>query len=260
MQPMLNIAVKAALNAGKIITRSFERLPDQSVIRKNEHDFVTTIERAAEESIVELLQKSYPDHAIVSEETGGDFDAEYTWLVDPLDGTINYIHGFPHFCVSLALLHKQRIAHSVVYDPMQQELFTASRGKGAQLNNRRLRVSTQTFLEDALLACPFPTIKTEQAETQIEVLNKLHQHTGGLRHSGAASLALAYVAAGRLDGFWGEKLTIWNIAASSLFVEEAGGLVSDWDARPDYLNSPKVIAANPKLFKQLLPLVQKGYN
>lgn len=258
MQPLLNTATKAALDAGKMIARSYENLSDNSVMRKNGNDFVTTIDQAAEEIIIELLRKSYPDHGILSEESGGKLNAEYTWIIDPIDGTVNYIHGFPHFCVSIALQHKNRIVLAVVYDPLQQELFTAMRGKGAQLNNRRIRVSTQTALEDTLLACPLPALKTEQAETQLATLNYLQQ-TCSLRYSGAAALELAYVAAGRLDGFWNNELHLWDFAAGSLLVEEAGGLVSDWGAKPNYLEGSSIMAANPKLFKQLFPLVQKGF-
>lgn len=261
MHPMLNTAVKAALSAGKMITRSFERLEAKDIERKGAYDYVTKVDKAAELEIVELLSKSYPDHAILAEETGGNMNAEYTWIIDPLDGTLNYIHGNPHFCVSIALLHKQRVTQAVIYDPIQQELFTASRGKGAQLNNRRLRVSQQTLTEEPLLACPFPVIKPENADVQLPIINNLHKNSTALRQPGAAALELAYVAAGRFDAFWDHELRIWDIAAGSLLVEESGGLVSDWQGNPNFLqeDTGSVLAANPKMFKQLLPLVQKAY-
>ena len=261
MNPLLNTATKAALSAGKIITRYYENMPDNSVQRKGDHDFVSVVDKMAEEEIKELLRKSYPDHGIISEESEAHDGNEYTWIIDPLDGTVNFIHGLPHFCVSIALQHKQRVTLGVVYDPIRQDLFTASRGRGAQLNDRRIRVSTQIQLDDILIACSLPQIKPESAQEQLEVLTHFYSQISGMRHTGAAALDLAYVAAGRLDAFWETPLKIWNVAAGGLLVEEAGGLVSDWSGNPDYLNSEtcRIIAANPKLFKQLLPIIQRGY-
>lgn len=263
MNPLLNTATKAALSAGKIITRYYENLPDNSVERKMGHDFVTLIDKMAEAEITQILRKSYPEHGIISEESAPITGHEdHTWIIDPLDGTINFIHGFPHFCVSIAFQYKQRITQAVIYDPIRQDLFTATRGHGAQLNNRRLRVSTQTQMEDILVAGSLPYIDPEHATEQLSVLSSFYRQISGMRHNGAAALDLAYVAAGRLDAFWERPLKIWDVAAGSLLVEEAGGLVSTWSGNPNYLNTDScdIFAANPKLFKQLLPIIQRGYN
>jgi myo-inositol-1(or 4)-monophosphatase len=260
MNPLLNTATKAALSAGKIITRYYENLPDNSVQRKNGHDFVTAVDKMAEDDIVQLLRKSYPSHGIISEESeplnGTD---DYTWIIDPLDGTVNFIHGVPHFCVSIAMQYKDRVNLAVIYDPIRQDLFTATRGHGAQLNNRRLRVAKKESLEDALIACSLPRVVPERATEQLATLNTFYKQISGMRHTGSAALDLAYVAAGRLDAFWETPLEVWDVAAGGLLVEEAGGFVSDWFGNPDYLNQGSVIAANPKLFKQLLPVIQKGF-
>jgi myo-inositol-1(or 4)-monophosphatase len=259
MHPMLNIAVKAALSAGKIIMRYYEQLPKDAVTRKGENDFVTIVDKSSEEEIIKILQKNYPSHGFIAEEGSQQESNDYIWIIDPLDGTVNYIHGLPQFCVSIALQYKGRITQAVIYDPLHQELFTASRGGGAQLNDRRIRVSPCAFIEDALLSGTFPIISPDHAAQQIDVLNGLFRHAAGMRHIGAAALELAYIAAGRLDGFWSNDVQMWDVAAGGLIIEEAGGLVSDWQSNPDYLNSGAVVAGNPKMFKQILPLIQRGY-
>jgi len=259
MHPMLNIAIKAALSAGKIIMRYYEQLPKDAVSRKADNEFVTIVDKSSEEEIIKILQKNYPSHGFIAEEGSQQDSNDFIWIIDPLDGTVNFIHGVPQFCVSIALQYKGRITQAVIYDPLHQELFTASRGGGAQLNDRRIRVSQCTYIEEALFSGTFPMINPEKAAQQLDVINGLFHHAAGVRHIGAAALELAYVAAGRLDGFWSNNVKMWDIAAGGLIVEEAGGLVSDWQSNPNYWNSSDVIAGNPKMFKQLLPLIQRGY-
>jgi len=252
MHPLLNIAIRAARNAGEIITRSAERVDTLTIVKKAANDFVSEVDRKAEAEIIETIHKAYPEHGIIAEESGTQKGNEYTWIIDPLDGTTNFLHGFPQYAVSIAVQHKDRIEHAVVYDPMRDELFTATRGDGAQLNNRKIRVTAQKKIEGALLGTGFPYSDMKYLEPYMGMLKSLIPNTAGIRRAGSAALDLAYVAAGRIDGFWELDLKSWDIAAGTLLVQEAGGLVGDLTGDNNYLESGHIVCANPKLFKALL--------
>lgn len=249
MHPMLNTAIRAARAAGTVILRHFERVRDLPVSSKGRFDFVTEVDHQAEHAIIQLLRKIYPQHGILAEESGrhGNQD-EFLWIIDPLDGTTNFIHGFPQFAVSIALQHRGKLDQAVVYDPIHNELFTASRGSGAQLDGRRIHVSRQTKLEGALIGTGFPYRALDNMDRYLEILRELMTKTAGIRRPGAASLDLAYVACGRLDGFWEFGLKPWDMAAGVLLIEEAGGLVSDMEGGNDYLRSGDIICGNPRVF------------
>jgi myo-inositol-1(or 4)-monophosphatase len=253
---MLHIAVKAARRAGAIINRAARDLGGITVTAKRQNDFVTEVDRAAEAAVIETLRKAYPDHAILAEESGADGASDYTWIIDPLDGTTNFIHGFPQYAVSIGLRHRGLITQAVVYDPGRNELFTASRGRGAFLDDRRIRVSKRTHLQDALIGTGFPYRELAHLDEYLRMLKAVTQNTAGVRRAGAAALDLAYVAAGRLDGFWELGLSPWDMAAGSLLIAEAGGLVSDLDGEANYLDAGHVVAGSPKVFAQLLQVVQ----
>jgi myo-inositol-1(or 4)-monophosphatase len=256
MHPMLNIAVKAARRAGTIINRATQNLDLLTVQRKGEHDYVSEVDKMAEQAIVETLLEAYPDHAILAEEGGAQGKSEYVWIIDPLDGTTNFLHGFPQFAVSIGLQHKGVLNQAVIYDPTRNELYTATRGRGAYLNDRRLRVSKQTRLEDALIGTGFPYSDFSFMEAYMKMFMELMPKTAGLRRPGAASLDLAYVAAGRYDGFWEAGLKQWDMAAGVLLIQEAGGLVTDFDGGENYMATGNVIGGNPKIFSQLLQVIQ----
>lgn len=251
MHPMLTIAVRAARKAGNVIARSFDRHDQISVDVKAQNDFVTEIDRQAEREIIQILRAAYPEHRIVAEESGQTGENDYEWVIDPLDGTTNFVHGFPQFAVSIGLRHKGRFEQAVVYDPLRQELFTASRGNGAQLNDRRIRVSKRTDLDGALLGTGFPFKQQQHLESYLATFKALFPMTAGIRRAGSAALDLAYVAAGRLDGFWEIGLQPWDMAAGVLLVQEAGGLVSDFSGGNDYMQTGNLICANPKVFKAM---------
>lgn len=257
MHAMLNVAAKAARQAGDIIARQMGRLDSIKVEIKQQNDFVTEVDKAAEEAIIEALQKAYPDHAILAEESGlhGDENAEYQWIIDPLDGTTNYVHGFPQFAVSIALKKGNALEHACIYNPLSQEQFTASRGKGAFLNNRRIRVSHRNKLAGALLGTGFPIKQPQLMDSYIKTFHKLCLETAGIRRAGAATLDLAYVACGRLDGFWEMGLKPWDMAAGALLVREAGGFVTDFDGGEDFMKSGDIIAAPPKLTAALIQAI-----
>ena len=252
MNPMLNIAIRAARVAGDIIIRQIDHVQDLPVTKKSRNDFVTEVDRQAEMVIIETLHKSYPDHAILAEESGRQGDSPYLWIIDPLDGTTNYLHGFPQYAVSIALQHRGELDQAVVYDPLRQELFTASRGGGTMLTNRRIRVSKQKHLEGALLGTGFPFKEQERLDKYLDGFRVLFPMTAGIRRAGAASLDLAYVACGRLDGFWELGLKSWDMAAGALLIKEAGGLISDLDSKDTYLKSGDVVAANPEIHDEML--------
>ncbi|MHB1231679.1 MAG: inositol monophosphatase family protein [Burkholderiales bacterium] len=256
MHPMLNIAVKAARRAGSIINRATQDLDLLTVQRKGDHDYVSEVDKMAEQSIVETLLEAYPDHAILAEEGGAQGESEYVWIIDPLDGTTNFLHGFPQFAVSIGLQHKGVLSQAVIFDPSRNELYTATRGRGAYLNDRRLRVSKQTRLEDALIGTGFPYHDYSYMEAYMKMFQELMPKTAGLRRPGAASLDLAYVAAGRYDGFWEAGLKQWDMAAGVLLIQESGGLVTDFDGGENYLATGNVIGGNPKIFSQLLQVIQ----
>ena len=255
MYPMLTIAVKAARRAGAIITRAARDIDALSITRKRHNDFVTEVDKNAEQAIIEVLQRSYPDHAILAEESGSQGKSDYTWIIDPLDGTTNFIHGFPQYAVSIALRHKNLLTQAVVYDPAKNELFTASRGHGAFLNDRRIRVSKRAQLRDALIGTGFPFRDFSGLDEYMAMFRQVTSKTAGVRRAGAAALDLAYVAAGRLDGFWETGLSPWDMAAGALLIQEAGGLVGDFDGESDYLQSGRMVAGNPKIFAQLLQMI-----
>lgn len=251
MHPMLNIAVRAARSAGNIIVRSLDRVDSLTVESKAKNDYVSEVDRAAEREIVAILRKAYPDHGILAEEGTNHPGDDYVWVIDPLDGTTNFLHGFPQFAVSIGLLRKGKLDQAVVYDPLRQELFTASRGAGAHLNDRRIRVSKAHKLDGALLGTGFPFKMLEHLDSYLAMFKDLLTKTSGIRRAGAASLDFAYVAAGRLDGFWEIGLSQWDMAAGALLIQEAGGIVGDFSGGHDYLQTGNVIAANPKLFKAI---------
>lgn len=256
MQPMLNIAVRAARRAGNHIARSADNLDRLEVVTKAPNDFVSQVDRQAEQIIIDVLHDAYPSHAILAEESGGSGESDYQWVIDPLDGTTNFLHGFPQFAVSIALRHKGRLEQAVVYDPLRQELFTASRGAGATLNDRRIRVSQRRGLEGALLGTGFPFKQQQHLDAYLGTFRALFSMTAGIRRPGSAALDLAYVAAGRLDGFWEIGLSPWDCAAGALLIQEAGGLVGDFAGGNDYLNSGNLVAGNPKVFKAILQAIR----
>jgi myo-inositol-1(or 4)-monophosphatase len=256
MHPMLNTAITAARQAGNIISRSFGRVGDLQVTTKARNDFVTDVDRLAEQAIIDIIHRAYPDHGFLAEESGATAKKEYTWIIDPLDGTTNFLHGFPQFAVSIALQHKNELTQAVVYDPISQDLYTASKGGGAQLNNRRIRVSAQKGLEGALLGTGFPFKEQKYLEAYLTTFKALFPDTAGIRRPGAASLDLAYLAAGRLDGFWEIALNPWDIAAGALLVREAGGIIGDFSGGEDYLETGNVIAGPPKVYGAILRRLQ----
>lgn len=253
MEPLVNIATNAARRAGEIIIRNFTNNESLSMTAKQKNDFVTEVDVKAEQAIISTIHKAHPNHAIMAEESGyKEGQEDVLWIIDPLDGTTNYIHGFPHFAVSIAVQINKKIEHAVVFDPMRNEFFSASRGRGARLNDHRLRVARQHQLSNALLGTGFPFRNQEIAEKYFATFQSLFGQCSGIRRAGAATLDLAYVAAGRLDGFWEFSLQPWDIAAGSLLIKEAGGLVGDFDGGEQYLKSGNIVAGNPKIFKSLL--------
>lgn len=255
MHPMLNVAVRAAREAGKIINRASLDIDLLRVARKAANDFVTEVDRAAEQAIIDTLLKAYPQHGILAEETGsahGRTDSDFQWIIDPLDGTTNFIHGMPVYAVSIALAHRGVVQQGVVYDPTRDELFTASRGAGAFLNNRRIRVSSRVRLEDSLIGTGFPFREGDDFDAYMTMFKRVAQRCVGLRRPGAAAIDLAYVAAGRYDGFFESGLKPWDVAAGSLLVTEAGGLVGNFSGDGDYLHRGEVIAGAPRVFAQLV--------
>jgi myo-inositol-1(or 4)-monophosphatase len=252
MQPLLNIAVRAARRAGDLIVRNVDRVPSLGVRAKGRNDFVTEIDQLAERDIIETIRRSHPDHGFLGEESGRSGGDEFIWIIDPLDGTTNFLHGFPTFAVSLACEYRGRLEHAVVYDPMRQELFTASRGDGAQLDGRRIRVSKQLELEGALVATGFPyRANTRWIDEYLAMLKTVMQQTAGIRRPGAASLDLAYVAAGRVDGFWEIGLNAWDTAAGTLLITEAGGRIGTLGGG-EYRQGGNVIAGTPKVYEALV--------
>jgi myo-inositol-1(or 4)-monophosphatase len=256
MHPLINIAIRASRNAGNIIVRAIERLDVIQITEKQQNDFVREIDQQAEQAIIETIRDAYPNHGILAEESGKQGNDEFVWIIDPLDGTLNYIHGFPHFAVSIAVQQKGRLEHGLIFDPIRQETFTASRGEGARLNDRRIRVSKRAQLQGSLLGTGFPFRQQQQLEPYIKTLQTLMPLASGIRRAGSAALDLAYVAAGRFDGFWEFGLAPWDIAAGAVILQEAGGLISDSQGGENYLTNGEVIAGNPKVFKALLQVIR----
>ena len=258
LHPMLNIAVKAARAAGAIINRGSQDLDLLKVTSKGPNDFVSEVDRAAENAIIEILLESYPGHAILAEESGrehGAQNSEFCWIIDPLDGTTNFLHGFPVYAVSIALAWRGVVQQAVVYDPTRNDLFYASRGRGAFLNDKRLRVSKRTRLADGLIGTGFPFRKGDNFQRYLKMFETVTQACAGLRRPGAAALDLCYVAAGWYDGFFETGLNPWDLAAGSLIITEAGGLVGNFTGEPDFLYQREVVAANPKIYGQLVTLL-----
>ncbi|HZF27141.1 MAG TPA: inositol monophosphatase family protein [Steroidobacteraceae bacterium] len=252
MQPLLNIAVRAARKAGDLITRSLPRLASIKVASKGRNDFVTDIDRMAEQEIITTIRRAYPDHGFLAEESGRSGPDEFVWIIDPLDGTTNFVHGFPTFAVSIALEHRGRLEQAVVYDPMRQELFTASRGTGAVLDGRRIRVSNQRELEGALIGTGFPYRENARwLDSYMAMLKTVMSMTAGIRRPGSAALDLCYVAAGRLDGFWEIGLHAWDTAAGSLLIVEAGGIIGTLTGS-EYKQGGNIIAGTPKVYAALV--------
>lgn len=262
LHPFVTTAVKAARNAGNAIMRGYTR-PDLIRVQKKGHkDFVTDIDRLSEETIIHTLQTAYPNHCFLSEEAGKlGLSSDYQWIIDPLDGTVNFIHGFPHFCVSIALSYRGRIEHAVIYDPVRDDLFTASRGEGAQRSNRRIRTSGRHLMEDCLIGTGTPSpAEPEWHESYYQSYHAISKECLAIRRSGSSALDLVYVAAGILDGYWKLGLKIWDLAAASLIIREAGGLISDFQGSEDYFKQGHVVAANPKFFKPFLKKIQPFFH
>jgi myo-inositol-1(or 4)-monophosphatase len=258
LHPMLNIAVKAARAAGAIINRAALDIELLHVDRKGPNDFVSDVDRAAEQAVIETLLEAYPGHGILAEESGREHGAkhsEFLWIIDPLDGTTNFLHGLPIYAVSIALAHRGVLQQAVVYDPTRNDLYYASRGRGAFLNDRRLRVSRRTRLADSLIGTGFPFRKGDNFKRYVKMFEAVMQSCAGLRRPGAAALDLCHVAAGHYDGFFETGLSPWDVAAGALMVTEAGGLVGNFTGEADYLHQREVVAGNPKVYGQLVALL-----
>ncbi|WP_051078234.1 inositol monophosphatase family protein [Leeia oryzae] len=254
--PMLNIAVKAARRAAGVITRASRNLDTLTVQSKQPNDLVSEVDRAAEATVIQTIKEAYPDHAILAEESGAIGESDYVWIIDPLDGTTNFLHGFPQYCVSIALQYKGQTTQAVIYDPNRNHLFTASRGAGAYLDSRRIRVSRKLQLSDALLSTGFPYRELSNLDNYLAMFKEFTLKSQGIRRPGSAALDLAYVAAGWIDGFWEMGLAPWDIAAGALMIQEAGGLVADFTGEEGYMTSGNVLAGTPRVFGQMLQVLQ----
>ncbi len=257
MNPMLTIAVRAARKAGSVINLAAKELHKIPVEQKKHHDFVTEVDRAAERAIIEILKGAYPNHDFLGEEGGAQsaqkgIASDYLWIIDPLDGTTNFIHGFPQYAVSIGLAYKGKLTEAVIYDPTRDELFTASRGQGALLNNQRMRVSACTQLSAGLIGNGFAIRSSEEVRDYMSLFKIISDNCAGMRCAGSAALNLAYVAAGRLDGFFEKNLSPWDIAAGALLILESGGMVGDFDGNSNYLYGREIIAAPPQVFAQMV--------
>ena len=256
MHPTLNIAVKAARRAGSIITRASEDIGSLTVNDKSYNDFVTEVDLASEKEIIRVLKASYPEHAFLGEETGLSHQADNIWIIDPLDGTTHFLHGFPQYCISIALEQKGEITQAVIYDPNRNDLFTATKGQGAYLNQRRMRVSNKSKLKESILGTGFPFRDFQHLPVYLKIFEEVVRGTSGVRRPGSAALDLAYVAAGWFDGFFEINLSKWDIAAGGLLVTEAGGIVSDFSEKDGWLESGNIVATNPKIYEPLIKIIQ----
>jgi myo-inositol-1(or 4)-monophosphatase len=255
MNPLQNVAVMAARRGGTILIRHLNKLEKLKVERKGHNDFVSDADRAAEDAVIEVIQRHYPDHAILAEESGVQGKSDTVWIIDPLDGTTNFLHGFPQFCVSVGVQVNGRMEAAAVYDPMRQEIFAASRGEGATLDDRKIRVSGRKELEFALIGTGFPFRQADmEMGPYLGMLGKVVRNTAGVRRPGAAALDLCYVACGRLDGFWETGLQTWDLAAGALIIREAGGIVSGLDGSEGYLDSGHILCGTPKVYAGLAKL------
>ena len=260
LHPMLNVAVKAARAAGAIINRAALDVEAVRISQKQVNDFVTEVDHASERVIIETLLTAYPGHGILAEESGtehGAKDSDYVWIIDPLDGTTNFIHGFPVYCVSIALAVKGKVEQAVVYDPSRNDLFTATKGRGAYMNERRIRVSKRTKLHECLISTGFPFRTGDNFKQYLAIMSDLMPKLAGLRRPGAAALDLAYVAAGFTDGFFETGLSPWDVAAGSLLVTEAGGLIGNFTGEPEFLEQRECLAGAPRIYGQLVPLLSQ---
>ena len=260
LHPMLNMAIKAARAAGAIINRAALDIEAVRVSQKQSNDFVTEVDQAAEDAIITTLLTAYPDHGILAEESGqtrGNTHSDHVWIIDPLDGTTNFIHGFPVYCVSIALQVKGRIEQAVVYDPTRNDLFTATRGRGAFMNERRMRVGKRTRLQECLISTGFPFRPGDNIEQYLALMGDMMRATTALRRPGAAALDLAYVAAGFTDGFFETGLSPWDVAAGALLVTEAGGLVGNFSGDADFLHQRECLAGNPRIYGQMVHMLGK---
>jgi myo-inositol-1(or 4)-monophosphatase len=261
LHPMLNVAIKAARAAGAIINRAALDVESVRVAAKQTNDFVTEVDKAAEDAIIDTLLQAYPDHGIWAEESGRregkGAGKRHLWIIDPLDGTTNFIHGFPVYCVSIALMYDGKIEQAVVYDPTRNDLFCATKGRGAYLNDRRIRVAKRTMLKDCLLSTGFPFRPGDQFKPYMSMLEDVMPRVAGVRRPGAAALDLAYIAAGFTDGFFETGLSPWDVAAGSLLVTEAGGLVGNFTGEADFLEQKECLAANPRIYGQMVGLLGK---
>lgn len=255
MHPLLNIAVRAARQAGSLIVRSLQHVDHLEVTTKGRNDYVSDVDRLAEKEIINVIKKAYPEHAIMAEESGSTGNADTVWIIDPLDGTTNFLNGFPHYCVSIAIMVRGRIEHAVVFDPLRDELFTASKGEGAKLNDRRIRVGKRKELTGALLATGFPFKYPQHLDAYMGMFGDILPKVSDIRRAGAAALDLAYVAAGRVDAYWEIGLEKWDLAAGWLLVEEAGGTVTDFSGHDQVLDKGHVIASNLPLHRHLQALI-----
>ena len=256
MQPLLNIAIQAARRAGETIVRGLNRVHRLEVRSKGENDFVSEIDTQAEREIIDTVHRRYPQHDFLAEESGqSGHDSEFLWIIDPLDGTTNFLHGYPQFAVSIGVQRRGRMEHAVVYDPMRQELFTASRGEGAQLDGKKIRVTSRIGLEGALIGTGFPyRANLHWIDSYMAMLKAVMQSTAGVRRPGAAALDLAYVAAGRLDAFWELGLSPWDTAAGTLLITEAGGMIGRLNGG-EYKNDGDIVVGTPKVYAPLLELL-----
>lgn len=256
MHPMLTIAVKAARKAGDIINFASRDLSSLKIQTKTFNDFVSEVDKSAEQAIIETLKDVYPDHGFLGEESGDtNKNADFIWIIDPLDGTTNFLHGYPQYCVSIALQEKGVLTQAVIYDPVHNDLFTATKGRGAFVNDKRIRVGARPKLQDALIATGFPFRDFSYLDTYMAMLKDMIQNTKGIRRPGSAALDLAWVAAGWSDGFFELNLSAWDIAAGALLVKEAGGIVGDFQGNENWLETGDIVAANPKVFAQMLQVL-----
>lgn len=258
MHPILNVANIAAKKAGEYIASQLENLDQLNIEEKGRNDFVSEVDKTAEIIIIDTIQKYYPEHSIKAEESGEQQqNSDFEWIIDPLDGTTNFLHGFPQFAVSIAMTKKGRLVHGTIYDPIKDELFSASRGQGAKMNNYRIRVSEQKTLNNALLATGIPYHEFDYVDAYLESFKHFMLNTAGIRRPGSAALDLAYVACGRVDGYWELNLKPWDIAAGALIVQEAGGIVTDFMGGEKFLDSGNIVAANPKMLKEMAKVIAK---
>ncbi len=257
MHPLLNTAIKAARKAGTVILRHADHVDRLSIETKGRNDFVSEVDRLAEAEIIQTIRNAYPDHAILAEESGEQAGSQYKWIIDPLDGTTNFLHGYPQYAVSIAVSNEGKLDQAVVFDPLRNEMFIASRGKGAQLNDRKIRVSKTVTMEAALLGTGFPFKEFDRLDLWIETFRELLPMTSGVRRAGSAALDLAHLASGRLDGFWEFGLKPWDMAAGCLLIQEAGGIVTDIDGADSYLESGNIVAGTVKIYEAMLKILNK---